>query len=77
MRRLQSSGRIPIFMDKPCKFDMKSLQKTKTFLHPTETQSLTLGDLIAATYGASGQRGAGKILQLAMAANVIRYSRPQ
>jgi hypothetical protein len=25
MRRLQSSGRIPIFMDKPCKFDMKSL----------------------------------------------------
>lgn len=54
---------------------MKLLQKTKISLHPTETRGLTLGDLIAATYGASGERCAGNILQLAMAANVIKFSR--
>jgi hypothetical protein len=42
-----------------------------------ETKNLTLGDLIAATYGARGEKGAPKILQLAMEAHVIKYSRPQ
>jgi hypothetical protein len=50
---------------------MKSLLKAKTSFHSTDAKDLTLGDLIAATYGAGGQRGAGQILQLAMAANVI------
>ena len=47
---------------------MKKLDKAK---------NLTLGDLIAATYSARGEKGASKILQLAMEAHVIKYSRPQ
>jgi len=42
-----------------------------------ETKNLTLGDLIAGTYSACGKKGASKILQLAMEANVIKFSRQQ
>jgi hypothetical protein len=55
---------------------MKTSQKTKPSLNQTATKNLTLGDLIASTYVGCGEKGAGKILQLAMEAQVIRYSRP-
>ena len=42
-----------------------------------EAKNLTLGDLIAATYSGCGEKGASKILQLAMEACVIKYSRPR
>jgi len=55
---------------------MKTSQKTKPSLNQTATKNLTLGDLIASTYVGCGEKGAGKILQLAMETQVIRYSRP-
>jgi len=57
--------------------NMKTSHKTKNLFNQAETKNLTLGDIIAATYGACGERGAGKFLQLAMEANLIKYSRPQ
>ena len=58
-------------------FLMKTMHKTKNISCRIETKNLTLGDLIAATYGGCGEKGASKILQLAMEAHVIKYSRPQ
>jgi hypothetical protein len=55
---------------------MKHSQKTKSSINQTTTRHLTLGDLIASTYGACGEKGAGRVLQLAMESQVIRYSRP-
>jgi len=54
---------------------MKTSQKIKGSFHQTATKTLTLGDLIASTYGACGEKGAGKVLQLAMETHVIRFSR--
>jgi hypothetical protein len=56
---------------------MKALHKTKNFSCRIEAKNLTLGDLIAGTYSACGEKGASKILQLAMEAHVIKYSRAQ
>ncbi len=56
---------------------MKTLPKTKNSSCRIEAKNLTLGDLIAGTYSACGEKGASKILQLAMEAHVIKYSRPQ
>jgi hypothetical protein len=55
---------------------MKTSQKIKSLFNQTATKNLTLGDLIASTYVGCRAKGAGKILQLAMEAQVIRYSRP-
>ena len=57
-------------------FIMKTLPKANNSSSQIETKNMTLGDLIAATYGACG-KGAPKILQLAMEAHVIKYSRLQ
>jgi hypothetical protein len=54
---------------------MKSLHKTKQSPSRIEAKNLTLGDLIAATYGACGQKGASKILQLAMESHLIKLLR--
>jgi hypothetical protein len=54
---------------------MKSSQKTKFSFNQAATKNLTLGDLIASTYGGCGGKSAAKILQLAMESHVIRYSR--
>jgi hypothetical protein len=54
---------------------MKTLHKTKNSSCRIESKNLTLGDLIAATYGACGEQGASKVLQLAMEAHVIKFSR--
>jgi hypothetical protein len=54
---------------------MKTLNKTKNSSCRTEAKSMTLGDLIASTYGACGEQGASKVLQLAMEAHVIKFSR--
>jgi len=50
-------------------FIMRELHKTKNSSCRIEAKNLTLGDLIAATYGACGEK-ASKILQLAMEAHV-------
>jgi hypothetical protein len=42
-----------------------------------EKPNLTLGELIARTYSACGEKNAPNILQLAMEAHVINYSRPR
>jgi len=55
---------------------MKTLPKANNSSCQIETKNMTLGDLLAATYGACG-KGAPKILQLAMEAHVIKYSRLQ
>jgi hypothetical protein len=56
---------------------MKARHKTKNSSCRIEVKNLTLGDLIAGTYGACGEKGASKILQLAMESHVIKFSRPQ
>jgi hypothetical protein len=55
---------------------MKTLFKSKLSTNPTESKHLTLGDLIASTYGAGGEKGVGKMLQLAMEAHIVRYAKP-
>jgi len=55
---------------------MKALHKTKNSSCRIEAKNLTLGDLIAATYGACGEKGASKILQLAMKAHLVRLKQP-
>jgi hypothetical protein len=41
-----------------------------------EGKNLTLGDLIAATYSACGERQAPKILQLVIDSHLVRLKRP-
>jgi hypothetical protein len=55
---------------------MKTLSKTKPISSRIEAKNLTLGGLIAATYDACGEKGASKLLQLAMETQVIKYSQP-
>ena len=58
-------------------FTMKALYQNK-YSHPRiERAALTLGELIAKTYSAYGEKEAPGILHLAMQAQVIRNSRPQ
>lgn len=54
---------------------MKQSHTTKTLLSQTGSKSLTLGDVIAATYSACGEQQAAKIIQLAMESHLIRFSR--
>jgi len=54
---------------------MKTTQKAKSSFKHAAIKNLTLGDLIASIYGACGEKGAGKLLQLAMEAHVIRFTR--
>ena len=56
---------------------MRVQHKTKHSSYQSEGNNLTLGDLIAGTYNACGEKGASKLLQLAMKANVIKFSRQQ
>ncbi len=56
---------------------MKSLVEPRNACTRMEKPSLTLGELIARTYSACGEKDAPNILQLAMEAQVIKYSRPQ
>jgi len=53
---------------------MKTTHKANNSSCQIEAKNLTLGDLIAATYSGCGEKGASKILQLAMEAHVIKYS---
>jgi len=55
---------------------MKMLQKTKDHTVRNGSRDLTLGDLVAATYTACGERQAPKILQMAMDSQLIRFKRP-
>jgi len=52
------------------------LQKTKDHTVRNGSRDLTLGDLVAATYTACGERQAPKILQMAMDSQLIRFKRP-
>jgi hypothetical protein len=54
---------------------MKTLHKPK-IAPGIEGKNLTLGDLIAATYSACGERQAPKILQLAIESHLVRLKRP-
>ncbi len=54
---------------------MKSRQKNKNSFNLADSKVMTLGDLIANTYGACEEKEASKILEFAMAANVIKCSR--
>jgi len=55
---------------------MKSLVQPRNTSTRIEKPSLTLGELIARTYSACGEKDAPNILHLAMEAQVIRYSQP-
>lgn len=55
---------------------MKPLHKAKKSSFRIETNNLTLGDLIAATYSACGERQAPKLLQLAIESHLVRFKRP-
>lgn len=54
---------------------MKASPKTKDSVQ-TGAKTMTLGDLIAATYSACGEQRAPKILQLAIESNLVRLKRP-
>jgi hypothetical protein len=54
---------------------MKKLNKTINSPGGNETKSVTPGVLIAAAYAACGDHGAPKILQLAIASNLVRFKR--
>ena len=56
---------------------MKSLIQPRIASTRIEKPSLTLGELIARTYSACGEKDAPNILHLAMEAQVIKFSRPQ
>jgi hypothetical protein len=55
---------------------MKSLVIKRNATTRMEKPDLTLGELIARTYRARGEKNAPNILHLAMEAHVIRYSQP-
>jgi hypothetical protein len=54
---------------------MKTRHKTKTSSCRIEAKSLTLGDLISATYSACGEQQAPKILQLAIDSHLVQFKR--
>jgi hypothetical protein len=54
---------------------MKALHKIKN-LYRNDVKTMTLGDLIAATYNACGDQQAPKILQLAIDSHLVRFKRP-
>jgi hypothetical protein len=54
---------------------MKAPHKTKNSSCRIEVKNMTLGDLIAATYGACGEQRAPKILQLAIDSHLVRFKR--
>jgi len=56
---------------------MKDLHKQKKSPAPSAVKKLTFGDLVAATYDELGERGARRILQMAMKSHLIRFSRPR
>jgi len=56
---------------------MRNQHKPKHFSCRNETKNLTLGDLIVRTYNACGEKRALNILQLAMEAQIIKFSRSQ
>ena len=53
--------------------NMKTLQKTKNSPSRIEAKSMTLGDLISATYTACGEHRAPKILQLAIDSHLVQF----
>ena len=53
---------------------MKTPHKTSTSTGRTSLANLTLGDLVASTYNACGER-APKVLQLALESQVVRFKR--
>jgi len=54
---------------------MKAQHKSKISSCRIEAKNLTLGDLIAATYGACGEQRAPKILQLAIDSHLVRFKK--
>jgi len=67
---LKQSAHLDL-VDNRFKIIMKSLLKAKTSFHSTDAKDLTLGDLIAATYGAGGKEAPGlKFSNSPWAANV-------
>jgi hypothetical protein len=56
---------------------MSAQHQTKQSSRRSETKNLTLGDLIARTYGARGEKQPLNLLRLAMEADVIKFSRQQ
>lgn len=54
---------------------MKMLHKRKSTCPSFDAKSLTLGDLIAATYSACGEQLAPNILKLAIASHLVRLKR--
>ena len=55
---------------------MKTPRKTSSPAIHTKARTLTLGDLIAATYGACGEKTASSILHLALESHVVRFKGP-
>jgi len=53
---------------------MKTQRKTRNTSHSIKAKKLTLGELIAATYKAVGEKGAPKLLKLAIESQLVRYS---
>jgi len=51
---------------------MKTLHKKHSFCR-IAAKSMTLGDLIAATYSACGEQRAPKILQLAIVSHLVQF----
>jgi hypothetical protein len=56
---------------------MSEHHNTKHSSCRSQTKNLTLGDLIARTYSACGEKRASNILQLAMEAQIIKFTRSQ
>ncbi len=54
---------------------MKTKHKTKNSSRRTVSKPLTLGELIAATYNACGEKGAPKVLKLAIESQLVRFKR--
>ena len=55
---------------------MKTNHKAKSTSCRIDHKSLTLGDLISATYTACGEERAPHILQLAIDSHLVRFKRP-
>ena len=53
--------------------NMKTLHKTKISSCRIEAKSITLGDLVAATYSACGDQRAPKILRLAIDSHLVQF----
>jgi len=55
---------------------MKALYKPKNSSCRGEAKTMTLGDLIVATYDDCGEKGTAKVLQLAMESHLVLFKRP-